>query len=93
MCMAILIAFFFIIDPKKVVRDDGTHIAIFKDPNVMEEVRGIIRLFTDWRILMLIPGIFVAEMNLVSAASSKFQLTDLIAYRRCFLASMPTIST
>lgn len=69
MCMAILIAFFFIIDPKKVVRDDGTHIAIFNDPNVMEEIRGLINLFTDWRILMLIPGIFVAEMNLVSSTT------------------------
>ncbi|KAL6251790.1 hypothetical protein RBB50_002000 [Rhinocladiella similis] len=69
MCMAILIAFFFIIDPKKVVRDDGTHIAIFKDPNVMEEIRGLINLFTDWRILMLIPGIFVAEMNLALLSS------------------------
>lgn len=65
MCCAIVIAFFFIIDPKDVVRDDGTHIAIFKEPNAMEEVRGLIKLFTDWKILMLIPGIFVAEMNLV----------------------------
>ena len=67
MCCAIAIAFFFIIDPKEVVRDDGTHIAVFKEPSVMEEIKGLVILFTDWKVIALIPAIFVAEMNLVSA--------------------------
>ena len=66
MCLAIVIALLFIISPKKVVRDDGTHIAIFKQPRVMEEIKGLAIWFTDLKILALIPGIFVAEMNLVS---------------------------
>lgn len=66
MCMAILIALLFIISPRKVVRDDGTHIAIFKQPKVMTEIKGLITWFTNYRVLALIPGIFVAEMNLVS---------------------------
>lgn len=65
MCAAILIALFFIISPQKVVRDDGTHIAVFGQARVMDEVKGLVVLFTDLKIIALIPGIFVAEMNLV----------------------------
>lgn len=66
MCLAIIIALLFIISPKKVIRDDGTHIAIFKQPRVMDEIKGLIIWFTDYKILALIPAIFVAETNLVS---------------------------
>ncbi len=65
MCAAIAIAFFLIIDPREVIRDDGTHIAIFPEPSVVEEIKGLVNLLTDWKILALIPGIFVAEMDLV----------------------------
>ncbi|OAL38222.1 hypothetical protein AYO20_02674 [Fonsecaea nubica] len=69
MCLAIGIALVFIISPRKVVRDDGTHIAIFKQPRVMDEIKGLIMWFTDLKILALIPGIFVAEMNLALLSS------------------------
>ncbi|KIW29497.1 uncharacterized protein PV07_05310 [Cladophialophora immunda] len=69
MCMAIVIALVFIISPRKVVRDDGTHIAIFTQPRVMDEIKGLIMWFTDFKILALIPGIFVAEMNLALLSS------------------------
>ncbi|KAF2102542.1 hypothetical protein NA57DRAFT_71532 [Rhizodiscina lignyota] len=69
MCMAIVIAFFFIVDPKKVVRDDGTHLALFKQATVMTELKGLAVLFTDWKIWCLVPGIFVAEMNLALMSS------------------------
>lgn len=69
MCMAIVLAFVLIIDPKRVVRDDGTHIAIFKKSSVMEEIKGLIKLFTDWKVICLIPGIFVAEMDLALLSS------------------------
>lgn len=66
MCMAILLAFFFIVDPKHVTRDDGTHIAVFRQHNLGTELKRLFTLFTDWKVWLLIPGIFVAEMNLVS---------------------------
>lgn len=69
MCMAIVIAFFFIIDPKHVVRDDGTHIAIFKEATIMTEIKGLMVLFTDIKVLVLVPGIFVAEMCLALMGS------------------------
>ena len=69
MLTAIVTAFFFIVDPRKVVRDDGTHIAVFKQATVMTEVRGLIMLFTDVKILLLIPAIFVAEMCLALMSS------------------------
>jgi hypothetical protein len=69
MCMAILLAFFLIVDPKTVVRDDGTHIAIFKEATIMTEIKGLMYLFTDWKVLLLVPAIFVAEMDLALVSS------------------------
>jgi MFS family permease len=63
--MAILIALCFIVDPKHVIRDDGTHIAIFIKTSFRTELKRQMQLFTDWKVWILIPGIFVAEMNLV----------------------------
>lgn len=69
MCMAIVLAFFLIIHPKKVVRDDGTHIAIFKQATIATEIKGLAVLFTDVKVLLLVPGIFVAEMILALMSS------------------------
>lgn len=69
MCLAIVLAAGLIIDPKRVVRDDGTHIAIFKKATIMTEARGVFELFTDWKVLVLVPGTFVAEMCLALMSS------------------------
>lgn len=69
MCCSIVIAAAFIIDPVNVIRDDGTHIAIFKKATVMNEARALFDLFTDIKVLFLIPGIFVAEMCLALMSS------------------------
>ncbi|KIX09740.1 uncharacterized protein Z518_00821 [Rhinocladiella mackenziei CBS 650.93] len=69
MCMAIVIAFCFIISPKKVVRDDGTHLALFHKADVGDEIKGLVRLFMDWKVIALIPAIFVAEMDLALLSS------------------------
>ncbi len=68
-CMAMLLALFFIVNPKHVTRDDGTHIAVFKHTSVLIESRRLMLLFTDWKVWVMIPGIFVAEMSLVSSPS------------------------
>lgn len=70
MCMAILLALFFIVDPKHVTRPDGTHIAVFQQANFATEVKRLAALCTDWKVLMLVPGMFVAEMNLVGFSLS-----------------------
>lgn len=58
-----------ICDPKDIVRDDGTHIAVFKQPSFMAEVKGIWSVLSDKRILCLLPAMFVGEMCLALVSS------------------------
>lgn len=67
MCIAILLALLFIVDPKHVTRSDGTHIAVFRQAKFSTELKRLAALFADWRVWILLPGMFVAEMNLVSS--------------------------
>ena len=69
MCLSIAIAYFFIVDPKDVVRDDGTHLAIFHATDALTEIRGVLACFTEPRIILLLPGMFVAEVSLVLMSS------------------------
>lgn len=66
---AIVMNFLLIVDPREVVRDDGRHIAIFKEPNFIGEVKGIISVLTDPKIVILIPAMFVGEMNMAVISS------------------------
>ncbi|KAJ9145453.1 Membrane transporter protein [Pleurostoma richardsiae] len=69
MCAAIVLNFLLIVDPREVIRDDGRHIAIFKEPSITEEVKGILSVLTDPKIIILIPAMFVGEMNLAVTSS------------------------
>ncbi|KAK4942367.1 hypothetical protein LTR10_017814 [Elasticomyces elasticus] len=69
MCLSIVIAFFCIVKPEDVVRDDGTHLAVFHATDARTEIKGILELFTDPKILLLLPGIFVAEVALAIMSS------------------------
>ena len=69
MCLSIAIACFLIVKPEDVVRDDGTHLAVFHATDALTEIKGICELFTDPKILLLLPGIFVAEMTLALMSS------------------------
>jgi hypothetical protein len=66
---ALVIASLFIVDPKDVVRDDGTHIAIFKKPTMKTEVSGVLSVLTDPKIVILLPAMFVGEMCLALTSS------------------------
>ncbi|CAG8587728.1 6026_t:CDS:2 [Diversispora eburnea] len=44
-----------LLPPSKVVRDDGKHINIKKFPNWKEEIIGVLKLFLDWKIILLTP--------------------------------------
>ena len=74
MCCSIAIAFFLIIKPEDVIRDDGTHLAVFRATNARTEIKGIGELFTDPKILLLLPGIIVAEMALSIMSSINGEL-------------------
>jgi hypothetical protein len=73
MCSSILIGGVFIVDPRKVVRNDGTHIGIFKQEKIGKELKAMLKVFVDKRILLLTPAIFCGEMAsaLVSSINSK----------------------
>jgi hypothetical protein len=66
---AIVAAAFLIVNPKDVVRDDGRHIAIFKQPTIRDEINGICTVATDPKIIILLPAMFVAEMCLAPVSS------------------------
>lgn len=68
-CFSMVIAFFFIIDPQKVVRDDGTHIAIFKRGKLSTELKSMIKAAIDPRIVILFPAMLVCEMALALVSS------------------------
>lgn len=69
MAIALIGAFFLIVDPRQVVRDDGTHIAIFETPSVKKEIMGVLSVLKDPKIIILLPAMFVAEMCLALASS------------------------
>lgn len=76
MCLSIVIAFFCIVKPEDVVRDDGTHLAVFHATDARTEIKGILELFTDPKILLLLPGIFVAEVALAIMSSINGKLPN-----------------
>jgi hypothetical protein len=63
-CSSLFLSAFLIIDPKDVVRDDGTHLAVIKPPTLKDELRALGRCFMDKRMIMLIPAMLVCEMAL-----------------------------
>ncbi|XXH05712.1 hypothetical protein Hte_012147 [Hypoxylon texense] len=66
---AICLDLLLIVDPRDVVRDDGRHIAIFKEPQFLDEMRGILAVLLDPKIIILIPAMFVGEMCLALTSS------------------------
>ncbi|WVQ81447.1 hypothetical protein IAT38_003571 [Cryptococcus sp. DSM 104549] len=55
-CVAGLLALFFIVDPRTVRRNDGTHIAVFKPHTVKQELTGMVKAFSNPRIALFIPA-------------------------------------
>ncbi|EXJ86431.1 hypothetical protein A1O3_03382 [Capronia epimyces CBS 606.96] len=66
---AMVLALTLLVRPAKVVRSDGTKIAIFKQPTVKSELVGILEMIKDYKFMMLLPAIFVAEMALALQSS------------------------
>ena len=66
-----------IVHPKDVIRDDGRHIAIFREPSLKNELKGLWYVLADPKILILWPAMFVGEMclALVSSINGKLPVT------------------
>lgn len=73
MSSSIVIGGLFVVNPRKVVRNDGTHIAIFKQAAIRTEFKEMLKVFIDPKILLLTPAIFVGEfaVAIVSSVNSK----------------------
>jgi hypothetical protein len=67
--LAMAMALLLLVRPNKVVRSDGTNIAIFQPPTFKNEMRGVLNMLKDYRFMMLLPAIFVAEMALALQSS------------------------
>ncbi|KXL49290.1 hypothetical protein M433DRAFT_132666 [Acidomyces richmondensis BFW] len=52
----------FVVPPKRLRRNDGTALATFDYMPLADVLRTTVVLFTDWRILTLLPCMFVPEM-------------------------------
>lgn len=78
-CSSLLLSAFLLIDPKDVIRDDGTHLAIFKPPILKQEMKALGQCFVDKRFIILLPAMLVCEMALalVSTINGKHSLKSV----------------
>ena len=51
-----------VLPPEKLIRLDGAHIAKFEYISVWDSLRITTKLFTDWRIILLLPTFFTPEL-------------------------------
>ena len=79
-CLPLFIAGFFIIDPKNVVRDDGTHLALFKPLTFKQQLKAFVKCFTNRQLLIMFPALLGCDMALAltSTINGKFFLTHEI---------------
>ncbi|KAH8694054.1 major facilitator superfamily domain-containing protein [Talaromyces proteolyticus] len=67
--LAMVMSLFLLVRPAKIVRSDGTNIAVFQTPTLKKELIGVLEMIKDYRFMMLLPAIFVAEMALALQSS------------------------
>jgi hypothetical protein len=63
MASATLVSIVCIIPSEKIVREDGTHLAIFTASDFRTEIKGCIKLLQDWKIVLLIIPMAATEMS------------------------------
>lgn len=47
-------AAFLLMPPSRVIRDDGTQIALIKPRGFMEELKANLEIFRDWKLLIMV---------------------------------------
>ncbi|QKX56317.1 uncharacterized protein TRUGW13939_03418 [Talaromyces rugulosus] len=52
-----------IVSPRKIIREDGTHLAVFTATEFRTELKGCVELLKDWRIVALIVPMIATEMS------------------------------
>ena len=48
------VAAFLLLPPSKIIRDDGTQVAIIKPRGFVEELKGNLEIFKDWKLLIMV---------------------------------------
>ena len=66
-----------IVDPKNIVRDDGTHLAIFRRPPLLSELKEMAKIMCNVRYIILIIPMFCCEMALGLMSSVNGQSLEL----------------
>lgn len=56
-----VVSSFLILPPNKVIRGDGTLVKLQAASSLGVEIRGMLNLFTDWRMLCLLPMFFASN--------------------------------
>jgi len=73
MCVAIVCAGLFMVDPSTIVRDDGTHLAVYNQKtSLWLELKESFKLLTDWRLAILLPVMFTSEFPLWQASVNAY---------------------
>jgi hypothetical protein len=58
-----------LISPENVIRSNGTHLAKFHHQPLMREIRDLGTTWADWRVIALMPLMFLPEVSLVISGS------------------------
>ncbi|KAI1617328.1 hypothetical protein EDD36DRAFT_450976 [Exophiala viscosa] len=70
--------------PSKVIRDDGTQVAVLHARGFLQELKANLEIFKDWRLLIMIPAFLPSECFLVYSGSVNAYHNDLRT--RCLLS-------
>ncbi|CAI6287886.1 unnamed protein product [Periconia digitata] len=65
MCLSFFVAFFGIVKPSEVRREDGSAITHHQHNGWLAELKGQRKIFTDWRMLVLILPMFGSEIAII----------------------------
>ncbi|KAF9886549.1 hypothetical protein FE257_011321 [Aspergillus nanangensis] len=78
-CAALLL-----MPPSRVIRDDGTQVAMIKSRGFIEELKANLAIFKDWKLLIMVPAFLPAECFLVYGGSVNAYHNNLRT--RCLLS-------
>ncbi|KUJ07076.1 uncharacterized protein LY89DRAFT_601886 [Mollisia scopiformis] len=81
--------FFLLQDPATIIRDDGTPIAAIKARGFVQELKANLEIFTDWKLLLMVPAFLPAECFLVYGGSVNAYHNNLRT--RCLLGFISVV--
>lgn len=87
MCFAFVFTILGLAPPQNVRRADGTAIAVFHTQPLLDELRGVVRVLRDPRVLLMLPVIFSCELALgimPSVSAAYFSLRTRAMTNICF---------